>query len=43
MARKRILAITAGGPYPWIIINALGERFGPITVIEEEPESKTLF
>jgi len=35
--------ITAGGPYPWIIINALGEKFGPIDVLIEEPEPRSLF
>lgn len=40
MDRPKIVAITAGGPYPWVIFNALSEHFGPITVIEENPESK---
>jgi len=38
-----ICVITAGGPYPWIIINALGEKFGPIDVLMEEPEPRSLF
>lgn len=38
-----ILVITAGGPYPWIIINALAGRFGGIEVALEQPESKALF
>jgi folate-dependent phosphoribosylglycinamide formyltransferase PurN len=38
-----IVAVTAGGPYAWIIFNALAEAFGPITVIEEQPEPKSLF
>jgi folate-dependent phosphoribosylglycinamide formyltransferase PurN len=42
-AQPKIVAITAGGPYPWIILNAIGERFGPLAVIEEEPESKAYF
>jgi folate-dependent phosphoribosylglycinamide formyltransferase PurN len=35
--------MTAGGPYPWIIINALGERFGPIDVVLEESEGRVSF
>jgi folate-dependent phosphoribosylglycinamide formyltransferase PurN len=38
-----IVAVTAGGPYAWIIFNALADAFGPITVIEEKPESKSVF
>ena len=33
MSSSGICVITAGGPYPWIIINALGEKFGPIDVL----------
>jgi folate-dependent phosphoribosylglycinamide formyltransferase PurN len=40
---SRICVITAGGPYPWIIINALGEKFGPIDVLMEDPEPYSLF
>jgi folate-dependent phosphoribosylglycinamide formyltransferase PurN len=43
VSSSRICVVTAGGPYPWIIINALGEEFGPITVILEEPESRSAF
>lgn len=35
-----VCVVTAGGPHPWIIINALGRRFGPILVIMEQPEPK---
>jgi hypothetical protein len=38
-----ICVVTAGGPYPWIIINALGEAFGPIDVILEAPEPRGVF
>lgn len=38
-----ICVVTAGGPYPWIIINALGREFGPIDVIMEEPEPRGAF
>jgi Formyl transferase len=38
-----IVGITAGGPYPWVIFNALGDAFGPLTVLVEQPESKTAF
>lgn len=37
----RICVVTEGGPYAWIIINALGGRFGTIDVIVEEPESRS--
>lgn len=33
-----LCAVTAGGPHPWIIINALGRHFGPIDVVLEDPE-----
>jgi hypothetical protein len=36
----RIFVITAGGPYPWIIINALSAHFGGVEVALEQPESK---
>lgn len=38
-----IVAVTAGGPYAWVIFNALAQAFGSITVIEEEPEARSLF
>jgi Formyl transferase len=41
--RPLIIGITAGGPYPWIIFNALGEAFGPLIVLVEQPESKVAF
>jgi methionyl-tRNA formyltransferase len=37
-----ICVITAGGPYPWIIINALGKKFGPTDVLMEDPEPRSL-
>ena len=37
MSASGICVVTAGGPYPWIIINALGKKFGPIDVLSEEP------
>ncbi|WP_274628499.1 formyl transferase [Arvimicrobium flavum] len=36
----KIVVVTAGGPHPWIIANALIERFGPIDVILEEGEPR---
>ena len=39
----RICVVTAGGPYPWIIINALGKVYGPIDVVIEEAEPYSLF
>ena len=32
--------MTEGGPHIWAIVNALSDRFGPVTVILETPESK---
>jgi folate-dependent phosphoribosylglycinamide formyltransferase PurN len=42
-AHSDICVVTAGGPYPWIIINALGKEFGPIAVVLEEPEPRGAF
>jgi folate-dependent phosphoribosylglycinamide formyltransferase PurN len=39
----RIVCVTAGGPYPWVIINALGDAFGQLRVLVEQPESKAAF
>ena len=38
-----LVAITAGGPHAWIMINALKERFGSFPVIVESPEPETIF
>ena len=38
-----ICVVSAGGPYPWIIINALGDAFGPVDVILEAPEPRGAF
>jgi folate-dependent phosphoribosylglycinamide formyltransferase PurN len=38
-----VCVVTAGGPYPWIIANALGDVFGPIDVIIEPPEPRGAF
>ena len=35
----RLVALTAGGPHSWIMINALRERFGAFPVILEEGEA----
>ena len=40
---SRICVVTAGGPYPWIIINALGKVYGPIDVVIEESEPHSVF
>lgn len=37
----RIVLVTAGGPHPWIIANALVDRFGPIDVILEDGEPRS--
>ena len=39
----RVCLVTAGGPHPAIIANALGEAFAPIDVVLESPESKFSF
>lgn len=39
----RACAVTAGGPHPWIIINALADRFEDVHVIVEEPEPHGAF
>ncbi len=36
----KIVLVTAGGPHPWIIANALIERFGPVDVILEDGEPR---
>lgn len=38
--RAPIVVITEGGPHIWAIVNALADRFGPIHVLLETPESK---
>jgi folate-dependent phosphoribosylglycinamide formyltransferase PurN len=43
IAAAGVCVVTAGGPYPWIIINALGDAFGPIDVILEAPEPRGAF
>jgi methionyl-tRNA formyltransferase len=40
---SNICIVTAGGPYPWIIVNALSERFGAIDVVQEQPEPMAAF
>ena len=39
----RICVVTAGGHHPAIIINSLTDAFGPIDVIREKPEGRSLF
>ena len=40
---KGLVAMTAGGPHSWIMINALRARFGPFPVIVETPEPSAVF
>lgn len=42
IAAGPIVVLSGGGPLPWIIINAVIERFGPVTVLEETPEPTSL-
>ena len=39
----RICVVTAGGPHPWIIINALANCFEDVNVIVEKPEPRSAF
>src|SRR4029079_6126876 len=36
----RIVVLTVPSPQSWIIVNALMERFGPVTIVAEEREGK---
>ena len=36
----RPVILTAGGPLSWIVVNGLVRCLGPITVIQEQPETK---
>ncbi len=38
---SRIVVLTAGGPLAWSVVNGLIDRVGPLTVIVEQPESKS--
>lgn len=42
-SQNKIIVITAGGAYAWIIVNALAKQFGNLEVVLEQPESKALF
>ena len=37
-AQDRTVVLTGGGPLPWIMVNALAEHIGPVTVLEEDKE-----
>lgn len=39
-ATPEIVILTAGGPLAWTVVNGLVARLGPITVIEENQETK---
>ncbi|MEM5474153.1 formyl transferase [Hoeflea sp. AS60] len=41
--QNKIVVITAGGPYAWVIVNALASRFENLEVVLEQPESKSVF
>jgi methionyl-tRNA formyltransferase len=43
LSSPNICIVTAGGPYPWIIANAVIEQFGALDVILEQPEAMTTF
>lgn len=42
-SQQKIIVITAGGTYAWVIVNALASRFENLEVVLEQPESKSLF
>ena len=42
-SQNKIIVITAGGAYAWVIVNALANHFGNLEVVLEQPESKSLF
>ena len=39
----RVVFLTSGGPLYWIIANALVAEFGPIVVVQEDEEPKSVF
>jgi methionyl-tRNA formyltransferase len=39
---QKIVLVTAGGPHPWIIANALIDRFGEISIIREHGEPRSV-
>ncbi|MGH1479302.1 MAG: formyl transferase [Geminicoccales bacterium] len=39
----QIVFLTSGGPIYWIIANALVDEFGPLTIIQESVEPKSVF
>lgn len=41
--QKPILILTAGGKFPWIVINAIADAFPEVVVLQERPESKLAF
>lgn len=43
MTDTPLVAMTAGGPHAWIMINALRDRFGDFPIILEQGESQTEF
>ena len=38
----KIVALTNNSPHSWIVLNALVQEFGALTVLTEDPESKSL-
>ena len=41
--RHTIIILTAGGSFPWIVINAVADAFDDVVVLKEDPESKFAF
>lgn len=42
-SQNKIIVVTAGGAYAWVIVNALANRFDNLEVVLEQPESKAVF
>jgi len=42
-SQNKIIVVTAGGAYAWVIVNALANRFDNLEVVLEQPESKSVF
>ena len=42
-SQNKIIVVTAGGAYAWVIVNALANRFDTLEVVLEQPESKSVF
>jgi methionyl-tRNA formyltransferase len=37
---SRIVVLTVPSPHAWIVINAIAAKFGPVTILAEDPQSR---